>query len=61
MANLAPLTLYVAIARCTVAAIRRGDTALMWGLALLVVPFLPVANVFFTIGAVVAERVRKNP
>lgn len=55
--NFAPLVLYGALAWGTVTAVSRGDTALMWGLALLVVPLLPASNIFFPIGAVMAERV----
>lgn len=56
-ANIASLTLYASILAGTVTAMVRCDTAAMWGLALLVVTFLPASNVFFPVGAVVAERV----
>lgn len=57
-ANIAPLTLYGSVLASAVLAVLRRDAAVMWGLALLVVPFLPASNVFFPVGAVVAERVR---
>lgn len=57
-AVLAPLALYAAIAGAATISLARCDTAVMWGLALVVVPFLPASNVLFPIGAVVAERVR---
>lgn len=57
-ANLASLTLYSSIVAAAVFAVARCDTAVMWGLALIVVPFLPASNILFPVGAVVAERVR---
>ncbi|CAM9650318.1 unnamed protein product, partial [Ectocarpus fasciculatus] len=56
-ANLAALTLYSSILAAAVFAVARCDTAVMWGLALVVVPFLPASNILFPVGAVVAERV----
>lgn len=56
--NLAPLTLYASILASAAIAVFFHDTAVMWGLALVVVPFLPASNLFFPVGAVVAERVR---
>lgn len=55
-ANIATLALYGALVWGGARAVSRGDTALMWGLALLVVPFLPASNALLTIGVVVAER-----
>lgn len=60
-ANIAPLALYGSVLACAVLAVLRRDTAVMWGLALVVVPFLPASNVLFPVGAVVAERVRPMP
>lgn len=57
-ANLAPLTLYASILAAAAFAVVRCDTAVMWGLALIVVPFFPASNILFPVGAVVAERVR---
>lgn len=59
-ANLAPLTLYAAIVGGAAFAVTRGDAAVMWGLALVVVPFAPASNVLFPIGAVIAERVSEH-
>eukprot|EP00752_Nemacystus_decipiens_P011698 g10381.t1 len=55
-ASIAPLTLYGSLLASAVLAVLRRDTAIMWGLALVVVPFLPASNVLFPVGAVVAER-----
>ncbi len=57
-ANLAPLVLYASILAATATAVARRDTALMWALGFVVVPFLPASNLFFPVGAIVAERVR---
>lgn len=57
-ANLGPLTLYASILWATVWAVHHRDAALMWALGLVVVPFLPASNLFFPVGAVMAERVR---
>lgn len=57
-AIIAPLTLYGSILAAAVRAVLHCDTAVMWGLALVVVPFVPASNLFFPVGAVVAERVR---
>ena len=56
-ASIAPLTLYGSVLASTALAVLHRDTAVMWGLALAVVPFLPASNVLFPVGAVVAERV----
>lgn len=56
-ANLGPLTLYASILWATVWAVVHRDAAVMWGLGFVVVPFLPASNVFFPVGAVMAERV----
>ncbi|CAM9090033.1 unnamed protein product, partial [Scytosiphon promiscuus] len=60
-ANIASLTLYASVLAAAAFATARCDTAVMWGLALLVVPFLPASNVMFPVGAVVAERLLYLP
>ena len=56
-ASIAPLALYGSVLASAALAVLRRDAAVMWGLALVVVPFVPASNVFFPVGAVVAERV----
>ena len=58
-AVLAPLGVYAAIIAAAVIAIVRRDTVVMWGLVLIVVPFVPASNALLPVGAVLAERVRK--
>ncbi|CAN0340036.1 unnamed protein product, partial [Ectocarpus sp. 12 AP-2014] len=60
-ANLASLALYSSILAAVVFAVARCDTVVMWGLALIVVPFLPASNILFPVGAVVAERLLYLP
>ncbi|CAN0101548.1 unnamed protein product, partial [Ectocarpus sp. 13 AM-2016] len=60
-ANLASLALYSSILAAVVFAVACCDTVVMWGLALIVVPFLPASNILFPVGAVVAERLLYLP
>jgi len=59
-AILAPLTVYTVIIVAAAIAVSRRDTVVMWGLAFIVVLFVPSSNVLLPVGAVVAERVRKT-
>eukprot|EP00752_Nemacystus_decipiens_P009157 g8179.t1 len=59
--NLGPLTLYTSILWATIWAVVHRDAALMWALAFLVLPFLPASNLFFPVGAVMAERLLYLP
>ncbi|CAN0354957.1 unnamed protein product, partial [Hapterophycus canaliculatus] len=59
--NLASLTLYASILAAATIAVVRCDTAVMWGLALVVVPFLPASNILFPVGVVIAERLLYLP
>ncbi|UYV72594.1 hypothetical protein LAZ67_9003892 [Cordylochernes scorpioides] len=58
--NLASLALYTGLAALLWAS-RRSRPALIFALALLVLPFLPASNLFFYVGFVVAERVLYIP
>lgn len=59
-ALLAPFTVYTTIIVAAAIAISRRDTVVIWGLAFIVVPFMPSSNVLLSVGAVVAERVRET-
>lgn len=59
-AILAPLTVYTVIIVAVTIAVSRRDTVVMWGLAFIVVPFVPSSNALLSVGAVVAERVRET-
>lgn len=57
LANLGPLALYATLATAAWGGLVYRDTSVLWGLALLVVPFVPASNVLFPVGVVVGERV----
>lgn len=59
--NLLTLLTFIAAAILAIHSIVRRDKVVIWGLSLLVLPYIPASNLFFPVGFVVAERVLYLP
>ncbi|KAG5186953.1 hypothetical protein JKP88DRAFT_308400 [Tribonema minus] len=59
--NLGPLALYTALIAATLKGLASGNAPLLRSLSLLLIPFLPAAQVAFPIGTVLAERLLYVP